>query len=99
MASTKRTMTLAALVLLAFVCHAATRSKAEDGRTTTRAVTTKSVNADGTVDFLGSDRVCQPVRENRQPATDIKEAAYSRILGQGRISGERHGLNIQPRVG
>ena len=45
MASTKRTMTLAAVALLAFVCHAATRSNAEDGRTTTQAITMNSINA------------------------------------------------------
>ena len=47
MASTKRTVSLAALAFLAFVCHAATRSSAEDERTTTQAITTNSVNANG----------------------------------------------------
>ena len=47
MASTKRTVSLVALALLAFVCHAATRSNAEDGRTTTQAITLNSINANG----------------------------------------------------
>ena len=47
MASSKGTMCFAALALLAFVCHAANRSDAEDGRTTTRAITTNSINANG----------------------------------------------------
>ena len=36
-----------ALALLAFVCHAATRSNAEDGRTTTQAITMNSITANG----------------------------------------------------
>ena len=53
MASSKGKMCFGALALLAFVCHAATRSNAEDARTTTQAVTTNAINAngDGTVDF------------------------------------------------
>ncbi len=47
MASTKRTVSLAALALLAFVCHAATRSNAEDERTTTQAITMNSISANG----------------------------------------------------
>ena len=47
MASTKRAVSLAALALLAFVCHAATRSNAEDGRTTTQAITMNSISANG----------------------------------------------------
>ena len=47
MASTKRTVSVAAVALLAFVCHAATRSNAEDGRTITQAITTNSINASG----------------------------------------------------
>ena len=38
--SSKSIMCFAALALLAFVCHAATRSNAEDERTTTQAITT-----------------------------------------------------------
>ena len=62
MASTKRTVSLAALALLAFVCHAATRSNAEDGRTTTQAITTNSVNANGDdtasiPDFVGDGTI------------------------------------------
>ena len=47
MASAKGIMCFAALALLAFVCHAATRSNAEDGRTTTQAITTNSISDNG----------------------------------------------------
>ena len=52
MASTKRVVSVAALALLALVCHAANRSNAEDGRTTTHAITTNSINANGTIPRL-----------------------------------------------
>ena len=52
MASTKRTVSLAALVLLALVCHAATRSNAEDERTTTQAITKNSISDSGVEDLV-----------------------------------------------
>ena len=61
MASTKQTLSIAALALLAFVCHAATRSDAVGDRATTHAITVNSngentarqsdFDGDGTVGF------------------------------------------------
>ena len=59
MASTKRTVSLAALALLAFVCHAATVSNADDDRTTSHAATLEA-NGDDTAsipDFDGDGTI------------------------------------------
>ena len=50
----KRMVSIAALVLLAFVCHASTRSNADDDLTTPHAIT---INATGFPDFDGDGTV------------------------------------------
>ena len=62
MTSRKGILTIAALILLAFVCHAAMGSDANDNRTTTHAIT---VNAASLPDFDGDGdgwflRLCDP---------------------------------------